>query len=344
MGFHNIRKHIYKIATIVVILMGAVSPAAAQEDVAALQKSSGQLLSEMIGKADNPTMLMFTASWCAPCHRMRNVTFKDEKVSVLLKKYNIVMLDIDTQFGLDMQKKYCDDRSVPVFVILDKHLNIIASQKGATDSPTEFASFLSIGIPEPEQQRLEDATSQQKLDIVTGESFHEAAAATISEDLLRSRWSIAPEAGAGLANIKYYPTHSGFSWYGGLSVRCTSYKHNTFETGIFYTPLIGIYLPVECTVRLFGGFNLGGGLIVSRNVGYDKRYIPFLSSSDLQASQTKLHNYDIGIEALASYQIKEFRIGVRASYGLVNQIDGDIINKAHNKRLSLFVAYDLFNF
>lgn len=31
---------------------------------------------ELIQNPDNPILLMFTASWCAPCHRMRNVMFK----------------------------------------------------------------------------------------------------------------------------------------------------------------------------------------------------------------------------------------------------------------------------
>lgn len=343
MSLKNIGNFIRRMLAAAAAAMILYIPAIAQDNTVN-QKSTDELLRELIDNPDNPTMLMFTASWCAPCHKMRNVTFKDDSVSPLLKKYNIVMLDIDTPFGLDMQNKYCEDRSVPTFILLNKNLDVIATQKGATDVPSDFASFLSIGLPKAAQEKLEDATSQEKLDKVTGEDFHEAAAATLSEDLVRNRWIIGPEAGIGIADIKHFPDHTGFNWFGGVFARCTNYKHNAFETGIRYTPLQGFCIPIEYSFRLFGGFNLGGGALISSHFGLDPRRKDYLSSSDAEVAATVFKKFDFGFEAVASYQINDLRFGVRASYGVVNQIPNSLLDKAHNKMLSVFVAYDLFKF
>ncbi len=75
----------------------------------ALQKAKEQ---------NKEVMMMYSATWCPECNYMKDVVFKNKKVSTYLKKRFIVLL-------LDIQKdtlpKGFEHRGIPVFFFLDKN-------------------------------------------------------------------------------------------------------------------------------------------------------------------------------------------------------------------------------
>ena len=152
---------------------------------------------ELIQNPDNPILLMFTASWCAPCHRMRNVMFKKESISLLLRKYNLVILDVDSQPGSDLQRVYCEDSAVPQYIVMDKEQNVLRKMRGATDDEYEFADFLRSGIEEirPGMPAVQDIITQEQLEILTGDDYKAATSR------LKAKWSFGIGIGGHLSTM-----------------------------------------------------------------------------------------------------------------------------------------------
>lgn len=199
----------------------------------------GKIPHELIVEKDNPILLMFTASWCAPCHFMRNVIFKNAEVAALLKKYNIVMLDIDTSMGATLQRVYCSQFSVPYYILLDKDQNPIIAQVGANERASDFAAFLRRGLPFEKDVALVDTVSQEDMDVLTGEDYK--AAYKLSGDKVAATWHFIVEVGANVSNIggsDYNKYKLGYSAFAGAQLR--AYK-TTFETGVMFNSIGGIY-------------------------------------------------------------------------------------------------------
>ncbi len=226
----------------------------------------GKIPHELIVEKDNPILLMFTASWCAPCHFMRNVIFKNAEVAALLKKYNIVMLDIDTSMGATLQRVYCSQFSVPYYILLDKDQNPIIAQVGANERASDFAAFLRRGLPFEKDVALVDTVSQEDMDVLTGEDYK--AAYKLSGDKVAATWHFIVEVGANVSNIggsDYNKYKLGYSAFAGAQLR--AYK-TTFETGVMFNSIGGIYGVASAGTSSEGSVVSGkAGSVVSGKAG-----------------------------------------------------------------------------
>jgi len=285
----------------------------AQTKLSSVFSNDVEIPSELIKAPENPTLLIFTASWCVPCQRMRNSIFPQEEVAELLKKFNILFLDVDTQLGYDLEKKYCSQAVVPYYVILDKELNIVTEQIGGSDAPT-FCAFLSSGLPK--EALTQDVTSQETLDLISNEDYSIAANATVKT--YTPSWNVFAEVGANFAE------KPGFGV--GFIARRTN-QHSEFETGL--TLAINDFkyvgLPIDVNIKLFKGAKLGLGI-----------------APQYRFAAGQMNTFDILGRINAGYNISRFTIKAGFNYGFVNQNKGDLIDRVHTKFYTVGVAYQLF--
>jgi len=191
-----------------------------------------QIPQELITSPDNPILLVFTADWCIPCHRMRSMVFPDNQVAPLLKKYNVVMLDIETPTGAALERRFCREMIVPYYIILDKDQNRVGEQIGGSDAAT-FAAFLKQGLPE---------------DIISADV---GGIMVDSREALKPHWHFGLTAGGGKG------------WLGQATARLGWHNGNFFETGAFYSTVFGIGFPADFNFKVAGPFSLGCGFAPS---------------------------------------------------------------------------------
>lgn len=312
-----------------ILLISLLSfPLMAQNEPSSAQQVAPKVPQELITSPDNPILLMFTASWCAPCHRMRENVFPSPEVAPLLKKYNLVMIDIDTPAGSAIEQQFCSERVVPYFFILDKDQNKIAEQKGAVDSPAAFAAFLSAGLPK--DGKIGDAVSGEKFSAMTGDNYK--AALTASSDAIRSHWTAGVEIGAGMRNLTTLYPNWRFDYLVALYGRVTSYGGTAFQAGLQYEPLTGLSIPLDLSFRIVKGLNLGAGVAPS---------VLMQKGDTRPANGYELRNFDVNFRFRMGYQIEKVRVGVMYSIGGANQIKDQLLVKSHNNILALTLSYDV---
>ena len=272
-----------------------------------------EIPSELITAPENPVLLIFTASWCAPCQKMRNDIFPQEEVAQMLKKYNMLFLDVDTKLGFDLSKKYCRQSVVPYYVILDKDKNVIAQQIGASDAHT-FCNFLSKGLPQ--EAKIQDATSQETLELISNESYSVITKNIMGE--FSPHWNIYGELGANV---------SAKLGIGAGIIARHSNAHSEFETGLTLTindfKYIGI--PLDFNITIFNGGKFGIGI-----------------APQYRLAAGELSNFDVMGRLNAGFDISHITIKVGYNYGFVNQNKGDLLTRLHNAYFTVGLAYKLF--
>jgi thioredoxin-related protein len=88
---------------------------------------------------NKPAIIIFSASWCGPCQKMKKEVYPSKAVQPLHDKFIWAYLDIDESTNQKFVKKY-DVRSYPTILILDAQEKII--DRSGSASPEDFASFL----------------------------------------------------------------------------------------------------------------------------------------------------------------------------------------------------------
>jgi len=290
---------------------------------------------ELIESPDNPILLVFTASWCAPCHRMMSTIFPADEVRPLLKKYNVILLDVDKPVGASIQRELCDENAVPYYIILDKEQNVIASQKGASDSPVAFAAFLKKSIP---LEKVADALPKEKFDAIVSADYKVALEA--GGEALKPRWKVGVGAGAGICNLTNYKgddfdnSKAGFDYLVAIYGRLVSLRGTSFQLALQYEPLTGIGIPLELSFLAGSSINLGFGVAPSF----------ILKKGDHRPNDLTLKNFDLAGRLNASYRLNSLRIGITYNYGLVNQRkESSLLEKGiHNRYIQLTLYYDIF--
>jgi thioredoxin-like negative regulator of GroEL len=100
-------------------------------------------------KVEQPTVIVFGASWCAWCRKMEADTLADPKVTTIAGQFVWVKVDIDKD--QELAARYGVD-GVPVAVVLDKQGRVLGAQSGYMP-PDKFVDFLlkSRANPHPDE-------------------------------------------------------------------------------------------------------------------------------------------------------------------------------------------------
>jgi len=79
-------------------------------------------LFEIAQKGGHDVIIVFTATWCGWCHKLKSETFKDKAVKKLISQNIIINMDFDKNVGF--RKKY-GITGVPATIFLNSHLKEI---------------------------------------------------------------------------------------------------------------------------------------------------------------------------------------------------------------------------
>jgi len=304
---------------------------------------------ELIQNPDNPILLMFTASWCAPCHRMRSVMFKKESISLLLRKYNLVILDVDSQPGSDLQRIFCEDSAVPQYIVMDKEQNVIRKMRGATDDEYEFADFLRSGIEEirPGMPAVQDIVSQEQLEILTGDdykaatsrikakwSFGAAVGGHLSTMPVSSRSLFAEERSSARDSMEFNYNGVKPGWSLSALVRYTFYK-STIETGVSFMTAGGrdtktkknfnsyyIGIPVDFHFGIWNNLKFGAGF-----------------SAMYMLNDVAKNRFDAGLRLKLLWDAYPFCVSAGWQRGLVNILGVESPLRANNNHFFVNFAF-----
>ena len=106
---------------------------------------------DYIKDPNKPILVMFTASWCAPCQTMKQNIFLREDVKPLLDQMNVLMMDVDTREGRRYKSLLdCAGDGIPCLLLMDTDQNILGKFIGAPRSREvgKFIDFLNKVLTE----------------------------------------------------------------------------------------------------------------------------------------------------------------------------------------------------
>lgn len=102
-----------------------------------------QSAQQMSSQSNKPILLVFSASWCPPCQRMKRTVWPDEEVGrVVQSEYVPMYVDVDLPQHEELVGRY-NIQGIPSIFLVDHAGNIL--RRGNFMDRSEMLSFLDKG-------------------------------------------------------------------------------------------------------------------------------------------------------------------------------------------------------
>lgn len=99
-----------------------------------------------------PIVIMFYATWCAHCNKMKNDVFIDPNVINFYKNtFNCMAVDAESPIGIELKTKFQDKfkiRSYPTFAFFDSNENLLYAIAGEFTADKFIAEGQNVLLPE----------------------------------------------------------------------------------------------------------------------------------------------------------------------------------------------------
>lgn len=107
-----------------------------------------------------PLVVMFYATWCAHCNKMKNEIFVDTTVANFYKKSFVCMaVDAETAVGIQLKDKFQNKfkiRSYPTFAFLDTNENLLYCTAGEFKTDVFITEGKNVLLPENQMGTIKD--------------------------------------------------------------------------------------------------------------------------------------------------------------------------------------------
>ena len=188
--------------------------------------------------SDRPVLIVFTASWCAPCRMMMSDLFNRPEISALLERLDLVLLDVDDPASQPYRDEYCPEyEGPPHMILLDMDGNRIDALAGYHKDSRVTTDFLEKAFGESSASEEPVAVSDMTRRYL---EWFATMKPTFMDRLSMSRWMLGFEAGAAFSQI-------AASEYGG------------FRTGFYVAASTGYIFSDRWSLNGGLSFNSLGG-------------------------------------------------------------------------------------